>query len=98
MDLQSDAIAKLFQKVVQEKEPDTDLVLVGKQAIDSDCGQTGPMLAGYMNWPLVTFAANVDLKDNGLLVERETDEGTEEISVESLPAVVTCDLRLVRDW
>lgn len=94
MDLQSDAIAKLFQKVVQEKEPDTDLVLVGKQAIDSDCGQTGPMLAGYMNWPLVTFAANVDLKDNGLLVERETDEGTEEISVESLPAVVTCDLRL----
>jgi len=94
MELQSDAVAKLFQKIVEEKENDVDLVLVGKQAIDSDCGQVGPMLAGYMGWPQATFAANVELDGDGLLVERETDQGTETIKIPKLPAVVSCDLRL----
>lgn len=92
MDLQPFAVAHLFQKVV-EKEG-SDLVLLGKQGIDSDCGQTGPMLAGLLGWPQVTFAANLDMKDGGMMVERETDSGTETIHVKSLPAVVTCDLRL----
>jgi electron transfer flavoprotein beta subunit len=92
MDLQPFAIAQLFQKIVEKEK--SDLVLLGKQGIDSDCGQTGPMLAGMMGWPQVTFAAKVEVKDGGLLVERETDSGTETIQVKSLPAVVTCDLRL----
>lgn len=92
MDLQPFAVAHLFQKVV-EKEG-ADLVLLGKQGIDSDCGQTGPMLAGLLGWPQVTFAATVDMKDGGMMVERETDSGTETIHVKTLPAVVTCDLRL----
>lgn len=94
MELQSDAIAKLLKSVLEEKEKDIDLVLVGKQAIDSDCGQVGPMLAGYMGWPQATFAAKVDVEGDGLKVERETDQGTETIKICSLPAVVTCDLRL----
>lgn len=93
MELQPFAVAKLFQKVVEQEQ--SDLVLLGKQGIDSDCGQTGPMLAGYLGWPQVTFAANLSVDDGGtgLTVERETDSGTETIAV-SLPAVVTCDLRL----
>jgi len=97
MELQSDAVAKLFQKIVEEKENDVDLVLVGKQAIDSDCGQVGPLLAGYMGWPQATFAAKVELDGEGLLVERETDQGTETIKISKLPAVVSCDLRLVSE-
>eukprot|EP00934_Nitzschia_sp_Nitz4_P009274 Nitzschia sp. Nitz4//scaffold38_size140716//39861//40625//NITZ4_003134-RA/size140716-processed-gene-0.58-mRNA-1//-1//CDS//3329550039//9264//frame0 len=92
MDLQPFAIAQLFQKVVEEEG--SDLVLLGKQGIDSDCGQTGPMLAGFLGWPQVTFAAKIDAADGGIEVERETDSGTETIGIPSLPAVVTCDLRL----
>lgn len=93
MELQPYAVARLFQSIVQKESP--DLVLLGKQAIDSDCGQTGPFLAGLMGWPQVTFAAKVQVDEaGGLLVDRETDAGTETIHVKSLPAVVTCDLRL----
>mmetsp|Transcript_13809 Transcript_13809/g.18024 ORF Transcript_13809/g.18024 Transcript_13809/m.18024 type:complete len:254 (+) Transcript_13809:126-887(+) len=91
MQLQPFAIAQLLKKVVEQEES-INLVLLGKQGIDSDCGQTGPLLAGMMGWPQVTFASNVQLDDN-LVVERETDTGTETIET-SLPAVVTCDLRL----
>ncbi|GFH59057.1 electron transfer flavoprotein beta subunit [Chaetoceros tenuissimus] len=94
MELQSDSVAKIFQKIVEEKEQNTDLVLLGKQSIDSDCGQVGPMLAGFLNYPQATFAANIDLDGDGLKVERETDSGTETIKIPSLPAVITCDLRL----
>lgn len=94
MELQGDAVSKLFETVIKEKEPDVDLVLLGKQAIDSDAGVTGPMLAGRLGWPQATFAANVILEGGGLLVERETDQGTETIKLPSLPAVVSCDLRL----
>eukprot|EP00538_Stauroneis_constricta_P005198 CAMPEP_0119551762 /NCGR_PEP_ID=MMETSP1352-20130426/4931_1 /TAXON_ID=265584 /ORGANISM="Stauroneis constricta, Strain CCMP1120" /LENGTH=254 /DNA_ID=CAMNT_0007597877 /DNA_START=69 /DNA_END=833 /DNA_ORIENTATION=- len=92
MQLQPYAIAQLFQKVVEKEQ--SDLVLLGKQGIDSDCGQTGPMLAGFLGWPQVTFAANIARTDGGIEVERETDEGTETIQIPELPAVVTCDLRL----
>ncbi|CAB9514509.1 transfer flavoprotein subunit beta [Seminavis robusta] len=92
VDLQPFAVAHLFQKVVEQEE--ADLVLLGKQGIDSDCGQTGPMLAGLLGWPQVTFAAKMDLEGDGMMVERETDAGTETIKIPSLPAVVTCDLRL----
>jgi len=92
MDLQPLAVAKLFQKVVEEQG--SDLVLVGKQAIDSDAGQTGPMLAGLLGWPQVTFAASIEPEGEGLMIERETDSGTEQIEIPKLPAVVTCDLRL----
>ena len=92
MQLQPLAVAQLFQKIVEKEK--SDLVLLGKQAIDSDCGQTGPMLAGLLGWPQVTFAAKLEIADDGLVVERETDFGTETIKIRSLPAVVTCDLRL----
>lgn len=92
MQLQPLSVAKLFEKVVEQEG--SDLVLLGKQGIDSDCGQTGPMLAGLLGWPQVTFAANLETDGDGLVVERETDYGTETIKIPSLPAVVTCDLRL----
>ena len=92
MQLQPFAVAQIFKKLL-EKEP-SDLILVGKQGIDSDCGHTGPFLAGLLNAPQVTFAANLQVNDQGLLVERETDSGTETIQVTQFPAVVTCDLRL----
>jgi electron transfer flavoprotein beta subunit len=92
MELQPYAIAQLLQKVVEQEK--SDLVLLGKQGIDSDCGQTGPLLAGFLGWPQVTFAAKVQVEGSGISVERETDSGTETISIPSLPAVITCDLRL----
>lgn len=92
MELQPYAIAKMIQKIVDQEQ--SDLVLLGKQGIDSDCGQTGPMLAGFLGWPQVTFAANLEAEGGGVTVERETDSGTETIKIPSLPAVVTCDLRL----
>mmetsp|Transcript_4419 Transcript_4419/g.4192 ORF Transcript_4419/g.4192 Transcript_4419/m.4192 type:complete len:258 (-) Transcript_4419:96-869(-) len=92
MELQPDAVAKMIKKIAEDEK--ADLVLVGKQGIDSDCGQTGPMLAGLLGWPQVTFAAKIEVEGDGLIVERETDNGTETIKIPSLPAVVTCDLRL----
>ncbi|CAM9360264.1 unnamed protein product [Ectocarpus sp. 12 AP-2014] len=87
------AVAGLLKKVVEEQK--VDLVLLGKQSIDGDCSQTGPMLAGMLGWPQATFAAKVTVVEAGkqLEVERETDKGTQVLSV-PLPAVVTADLRL----
>jgi len=93
MQLQPLAVTKMFQKII-EKDGGYDLVLLGKQAIDSDCGQVGPMLAGYLAWPQITFAAKITPEENGLLVERETDSGTETLRIPKLPAVISCDLRL----
>lgn len=94
MQLQPLAVAQLIQKVSEKEE--SDLILLGKQGIDSDCGQVGPMLAGLMDCPQATFAAKIDLKDGGndMEVERETDMGTETLNISSFPAVITCDLRL----
>ena len=99
LELQSDAVARIMKHLItnnNDKDKDVDLVLVGKQAIDSDSGNTGPMLAGMLGWPQVTFASKVqyDDADKSMIVEKETDEGTESIMIHKLPAVITCDLRL----
>jgi electron transfer flavoprotein beta subunit len=85
------AVSKLLQKVVEKENP--DLVLMGKQAIDDDCNQTGQMLSALLNWPQATFASKIDVKDGKLEIIREIDEGLETIEV-NIPAIVTCDLRL----
>ena len=85
------AVAKALQKIVDKEKP--DLVLLGKQAIDDDCNQTGQMLSALLNWPQATFASKIEIKDRTLEVTREIDEGLETIEV-NLPAIVTCDLRL----
>ncbi|CAI4478799.1 BAF_collapsed_G0022250.mRNA.1.CDS.1 [Saccharomyces cerevisiae] len=86
------AIAKILKAVV-EKEG-SNLVLMGKQAIDDDCNNTGQMLAGLLNWPQATNAAKVEFLDNGRVqVTREIDDG-EEVIEASLPMVITTDLRL----
>jgi len=87
------AIAKLLQNVV--KKEDINLVLLGKQAIDGDQGQTGQMLAGLLGWPQATQASKVEIKDESGTVEvtREVDGGVETLRAK-LPMVITTDLRL----
>lgn len=87
----SRAVAAELQVVVEAEAP--DLVLMGKQSTDADRAQVGPMLAARLGWPQVTFAARVSLTPPTVEVARETDDGEETLRV-SLPAVVTCDLRL----
>lgn len=84
-------IAKILAQVVQQENP--DLILMGKQAIDDDCNQTGQMLAGLLDWPQATFASSILFNDNELTVTREVDGGLETIAL-SLPCVITADLRL----
>lgn len=84
------AAAKILAKIAEREKP--DLILMGKQAID-DAAQTGPMLSELLNLPLAAFASEIELADGRLIVTRETDGGTQTISV-TLPAVVTADLRL----
>lgn len=90
-DLQPFAISHILRQIFEIEN--ADLALLGKQGIDSDCGQTGPLLAGLLGIPQITFAAKLQVKDGKIIVERETDSGTETIE-SKLPAVVTCDLRL----
>ena len=87
------AVAKLLQAVVASEEP--DIVILGKQAIDGDCNQTGQILAGLMEWPQATFASELNIADDNSSAEvtREVDAGMETIKI-GLPAVVTADLRL----
>lgn len=84
-------VAKLLQKVVEEEQP--GLVILGKQAIDSDNNQTGQMLATLTNMPQGTFASEVNLADNKVEVTREVDGGLQTVALQ-LPAIVTTDLRL----
>ncbi|XP_074652063.1 electron transfer flavoprotein subunit beta-like [Tubulanus polymorphus] len=84
-------IAKMLAKIAQEEK--VDLLLVGKQAIDDDCNQTGQMTAAILDWPQATFASVVEKLDGDLKVTREVDGGLETIQVK-LPAVVSADLRL----
>lgn len=83
--------AKALLKVIERESP--DLVLLGKQAIDDDCNQTGQMLAALWGRPQATFASNVELSEGTARVTREVDAGLEVIEIE-LPAVITTDLRL----
>lgn len=84
-------VAKLLQKIVEQESP--DMIIMGKQAIDDDCNQTGQMLAALLDWPQATFASKLTLKDGKAEVIRETDTGLETIEI-NLPAIVTADLRL----
>ena len=90
-DLQPLAVAKLLKALVDKEQP--GLVILGKQAIDDDCNQTGQMLAALAKLPQGTFASKVEIVDGKLNVTREVDGGSETLSL-SLPAVVTTDLRL----
>jgi electron transfer flavoprotein beta subunit len=90
-ELQPLAVAKLIQAVMAKEQ--AQLVILGKQAIDDDCNQTGQMLAALADLPQATFASKVDIADGKAQVTREVDGGLETLSI-SLPAVVTTDLRL----
>ena len=90
-ELQPLAVAKLL-KVIVEKE-NSDLVIVGKQAIDDDSSQTGPMLAALLGWAQGTFASKIEISGGKAVVTREVDGGLETLSLK-MPVVVTTDLRL----
>ena len=85
------AVAKLLKAVARKENP--DLIILGKQAIDDDCNQTGQMLAALLGWSQGTFASNIQLKDGRTEITREVDGGLETVDL-TLPAVVTTDLRL----
>ncbi len=85
------AVAKMLKAIVETEEP--GLVILGKQAIDDDCNQTGQMLSALMGWSQATFASKIELSDDSANVTREVDGGLETIKV-SLPAIITTDLRL----
>jgi electron transfer flavoprotein beta subunit len=90
-ELQPLAVAKLLKALVDKEQP--GLVILGKQAIDDDCNQTGQMLAALGDMPQATFASKVEVADGKASVTREVDGGLETISI-TLPAVITVDLRL----
>ena len=91
VELQPLAVAKLLKALVDKEQP--GLVILGKQAIDDDCNQTGQMLAALGDWPQGTFASKITVADGTLTVVREIDGGLETLRL-TLPAVVTADLRL----
>ena len=90
-DLQPLAVAKLLKALADKEQP--QLIILGKQAIDDDCNQTGQMLAALLGWPQATFASKVSVEGDKVSVTREVDGGLETLSL-SLPAIVTTDLRL----
>jgi electron transfer flavoprotein beta subunit len=91
VELQPLAVAKLLKAVAVKEQP--QIVLLGKQAVDDDCNQTGQMLAGLLGWPQATFASKIVPDGGAATVTREVDAGLETISLK-LPAVMTTDLRL----
>jgi electron transfer flavoprotein beta subunit len=90
-DIQPLAVAKLLRALADKEQP--QLIVLGKQAIDDDCNQTGQMLAALLGWPQATFASKIVLEDGQVTVTREVDGGLETI-VLTLPAIITTDLRL----
>jgi len=90
-ELQPLAVAKLLKAIVAKEQP--RLIILGKQAIDDDCNQTGQMLAALLGWPQGTFASKVVPGGDKIEVTREVDGGLETVEL-TLPAVVTTDLRL----
>ncbi|XHS78208.1 electron transfer flavoprotein subunit beta/FixA family protein [Burkholderiaceae bacterium UC74_6] len=91
LELQPLAVAKILKALVDKEQP--QLVILGKQAIDDDCNQTGQMLAALTGMPQGTFASKVEAADGKVNVTREVDGGLETVSL-TLPAVITTDLRL----
>ena len=90
-ELQPLAVAKLLKALIDNEQP--GLVILGKQAIDDDCNQTGQMLAALADLPQATFASKVEIAGDKAAVTREVDGGLEPLSL-TLPAVITADLRL----
>ena len=90
-ELQPLAVAKLLKALLDKEQP--GLVLLGKQAIDDDCNQTGQMLAALAGLAQATFASKIEVADGKATVTREVDGGSETLQL-SLPAVITADLRL----
>src|ERR1700754_1452533 len=85
------AVAKILKGVVEEEKP--GLVIMGKQAIDDDCNQTGQMLAALLGWPQGTFASKLAIEGSDVSVTREVDGGLQTVKLKG-PAIVTTDLRL----
>ncbi len=85
------AVAKILKGVVEEEKP--GLVIMGKQAIDDDCNQTGQMLAALLGWPQGTFASKLAIDGESISVTREVDGGLQTVKLKG-PAIVTTDLRL----
>jgi electron transfer flavoprotein beta subunit len=85
------AVAKILKAVVEAEAP--GLVILGKQAIDDDAGQTGQMLAALLGWAQGTFASRIELGDGTVNVTREVDGGLQTVTLKA-PAIVTTDLRL----
>ena len=90
-ELQPLAVAKALKAIVEREKP--ELVILGKQAIDDDCNQTGQMLAALLGWPQGTFASKLAIADGHATVTREVDGGLETVRLK-LTAVVTVDLRM----
>ena len=91
VELQPLAVAKLLKALFDKEQP--GLVILGKQAFDDDCNQTGQMLAALADLPQGTFASKVEIVDGKASITREVDGGSETVSL-TLPAVITTDLRL----
>ena len=85
------AVAKLLAAVAAREDP--GMILLGKQAIDDDCNQTGQMLAALLGWSQGTFASKITIDGDTMTVTREVDDGLETVAL-TRPAVVTTDLRL----
>ena len=90
-DLEPLAVARLLAEIV--KKEDVSFVLMGKQSIDTDAAQCGPMLAAMLGWAQATFASQLQISGPELMVTRDAEAGSEVLAL-ALPAVVTADLRL----
>ena len=90
-ELQPLAVAKLLKALIEKEQP--GLVILGTQAIDDDCNQTGQMLAALADLPQATFASKVEIAGDKVNVTREVDGGLETLAL-NIPAVITTDLRL----
>ena len=84
-------VAKLLKKIAEAEK--SNLIILGKQAIDDDAGQTGQMLAGLLDWPQATQASKISIEGDSVTVEREVDGGVETLK-SKLPMIITTDLRL----
>jgi electron transfer flavoprotein beta subunit len=85
------AVAKILKAIADAEKP--GLIILGKQAIDDDCNQTGQMLAALLGWPQGTFASKIVLDGDAIMVTREVDGGLQTVKLK-MPAIVTTDLRL----
>src|SRR6476469_2023438 len=85
------AVAKILKAIVDAEKP--GLVIMGKQAIDDDCNQTGQMLAALLNWAQGTFASKLAIEGDAISVAREVDGGLQTVKLK-IPAIITTDLRL----